>query len=97
MRYFFKNVNVIVKGAVSRDFRTLFFFINQTHLAPDKQAKMFFFLIRFRGDICEKIDSAQANTVESKIEKLANTLQSWTPSSLTLRGFVLRAGNYNTV
>ena len=30
------------KGAVSRDFRPLFFFINQTHLGPDKQVKMVF-------------------------------------------------------
>ena len=74
------------------------FFLHESRPSrPLKNRLKWFFKIRFRGDICEKIDSAQANTVESKIEKLANTLQSWTPSSLTLRGFVLRAGYYNTV
>ena len=64
--------------------------------APEKQTKMVLLKFVF-AEIFAKKSTKRRLTLESKIEKLANTLQSWTPSSLTLRGFFLRAGYYNTV
>ena len=45
------EIFVDFKGAVSRDFRTLFFSLIKPIWAPDKQAKMFFLKISFREDI----------------------------------------------
>ena len=60
------------KGAVSRDFRTLFFSLIKPIWAPDKQAKMVFlknlFSRRYSNLKFEKFDSASAQ---------ANTARSW--------------------
>ena len=59
-----------LKGAVSRDFRTLFFSLIKPIWAPDEHAKMVFlknsFSRRYSNLKFEKFDSAQTNTARSR-------------------------------
>ena len=72
----------ILKGAVSRDFWHSFISWIKPIRAPDKQAKMVLLKIRFRGDIREKLDTAQANTAQSRGVRIFFFR---TPRRLTLR------------
>ena len=73
------------KGAVSRDFLSFFLFHESKPSGPGiYRLKWFCLEIRFREDICEICDSAQANTAQSRKFKCLQ-IQNW----LTLHGVKL--------
>ena len=66
-----------LKGAVSRDFCHLFYFLNRSHLGP---------LINRLKWFCLNTAFAESEIEMSANLKLANTARSLTPRRLTLRG-----------
>ena len=55
-----------LKGQCHEIFDIFLFHESNPFGPPDKQAKMVLLKIRFRGDIREKFDTAQANTAQSR-------------------------------